>query len=88
MVAALAPFASAAVKFTKPKAGATLTAGQAIEVTWEDSGDTPKLTDLLTYELFLCAGGNTAGENVSADLSCWPLAAPSLGRQRSNTTVY
>ncbi|KAH7064091.1 beta-1,6-glucan boisynthesis protein-like protein [Paraphoma chrysanthemicola] len=57
---ALVPFVSAGVSFTSPKAGATLTAGTAIEVKWEDDGDSPKLTDLLTYELFLVAGGNKA----------------------------
>jgi hypothetical protein len=67
-VAALAPFASAAPSFTSPKAGDTLTAGTAIEVKWDDSSDSPKIADLLSYQLFLCAGGNKEGEFVSAHL--------------------
>jgi hypothetical protein len=65
-VAALAPLASASVKWTSPEPGATLTAGTAIQVKWEDDGEAPKLTDLLRYELFLCAGGSTPGSFVSA----------------------
>lgn len=63
--AALTPFASAGISFTSPKAGATLTAGTAIEVKWEESSDGPKLAELLSYELSLCAGGNEAGSFVS-----------------------
>lgn len=63
-LSALAPLASAGVSFTSPKAGATLTAGSAIEVNWAEGGDGPKLTELLTYELFLCAGGNDAAAQV------------------------
>lgn len=74
VVAALAPYAHAAVKFTSPTAGAVLTAGQSIDVKWEDDGESPKLTDLLTFELFLCAGGNTDGSNVSANLFCCSMA--------------
>jgi hypothetical protein len=68
-VAAVVPFASAAPKFTSPAAGTTLKAGV---VKWDDSGDTPKQADLLTYTLFLCAGGNEAGSFVSATPYCGP----------------
>jgi hypothetical protein len=68
VVAALAPFASAAPSFTNPKAGETLKAGESIVVKWDDSGDSPKLTDLTTYQLFLCAGGSEEGSYVSARL--------------------
>jgi hypothetical protein len=67
-VAALIPFASAGIKFTSPAAGTTLTAGTAIEVKWEEGGDGPKIADLLSYELFLCAGGNDEGSYVSGRL--------------------
>lgn len=63
-LSALAPLASAGISFSSPKAGATLTAGSAIEVKWDEGGDGPKLTELLTYELFLCAGGNEAAAQV------------------------
>ncbi|KAF2002264.1 hypothetical protein P154DRAFT_521089 [Amniculicola lignicola CBS 123094] len=58
--AALTSLVSADVEFTSPKAGATLTAGSTITVEWKESGDAPKIADLTTYQLFLCAGGNEA----------------------------
>jgi hypothetical protein len=67
-IAAIVPFASAGISFTKPAAGTTLTANTAIEVAWEESSDGPKIADLITYELFLCAGGDASGEYVSAHL--------------------
>jgi hypothetical protein len=70
---AIVPFASAGITFKSPKAGATLTAGTAIQVEWTESGDGPKLTDMTTYTLFLMAGGNKAGEFVSALHSRWAL---------------
>jgi hypothetical protein len=86
--AALVPLASAGVKWTSPEAGATLTAGTAITVKWEDDGEAPKLTDMLTYELFLMAGGNKEGTFVSLRLraGCW-LAACGLRRQYSEGQV-
>lgn len=66
-IAAILPFASAGISFTKPAAGATLTAGTAIEVEWEESSDGPKLADLISFDLALCAGGDAAGEFVSAN---------------------
>ena len=65
-LAALAAYVDAGVSFTSPKAGAKLVAGNSIEVKWDDGGDGPKLADLTTFQLFLCAGGNTAGQIVSS----------------------
>ncbi|KAF2836164.1 beta-1,6-glucan boisynthesis protein-like protein [Patellaria atrata CBS 101060] len=62
LVFALLSYASltlADVKFTKPKAGASILGGGSLSIEWEDSGDDPPLEDLSTYQLFLCAGGNT-----------------------------
>jgi hypothetical protein len=67
---ALAPFVSAGISFKSPKAGATLTAGQSVTIEWDDSGDGPAITDLTTYELFLCAGGSKAGTFVSVLFTC------------------
>lgn len=64
-LSAVVPYVSAGVEFTSPKAGAKLTAGTAIDVKWQEGGEGPKLTELLTYELFLCAGGS---EQVSDEL--------------------
>jgi hypothetical protein len=66
-LAALLPVAFAGVEFTKPAAGATLTAGTAIQVEWKESTDGPALADLQSYTLFLMAGGNDEGSNVGAD---------------------
>ena len=51
-------FTSADVEFTSPAAGTTLTGGGAITITWRESGVAPPLSDLSTYSLYLCAGGN------------------------------
>jgi hypothetical protein len=50
---------TADVKFTGPAAGDTITGGGVLSVKWRDSGESPAITDLLSYQLFLCAGGNT-----------------------------
>jgi hypothetical protein len=67
---ALVPFASAGISFKSPKAGATLTAGQSVTIEWEEGGDGPAITDLATYELFLCAGGSEEGTFVSLLSTC------------------
>lgn len=67
LLATLAPFAFADVEFTGPAAGDTITVGvqaASITVKWKESGDSPPITDLLSYDLFLCAGGNAEGEWV------------------------
>ena len=46
------------ITFVKPEAGDTLTADEVIEVEWKDGGSGPAMSDLLSFELFLCAGGN------------------------------
>lgn len=66
--ASLAPLASAGIKFTSPEAGATLTAGNSIVVEWEEGGTGPKISELSTYELFLCGGGDTDADRVSGNL--------------------
>lgn len=58
VVLPLLNFASADIEFTSPAAGMTLTGGGAITITWQDSGIAPSLSDLSTYSLYLCAGGN------------------------------
>ena len=58
LLAAITPFTLADVEFTSPAAGATLTGGGSISIEWQDSGNAPSISDLTTYQLFLCAGGN------------------------------
>lgn len=60
------------VKFTSPDAGGTEAGGAKVDVEWKDSGDDPKLSDLVSYQLFLCAGGNDAASYVSLSLPLNP----------------
>ena len=57
LVAALAPFVFADVEVTKPPAGTSIPPG-TIQIAWKDSGSAPALSDLTTYSINLCAGGN------------------------------
>ncbi|KAK4693390.1 hypothetical protein P7C71_g4002, partial [Lecanoromycetidae sp. Uapishka_2] len=60
LLAAVAPYTFADVEFTSPSAGATEAGGQVLKVEWKESGTSPPISDLQTYQLFLCAGGNDA----------------------------
>lgn len=83
LLATLLPLALADVQFTSPAAGATLAAASPIAIKWKDSGDGTALTDLTTYTLFLCAGGNDAASFVSAsspaELTALPGADMDMG---------
>ncbi|KAI9756310.1 MAG: hypothetical protein M4579_003902 [Chaenotheca gracillima] len=57
-LAVIIPFASADVQFTSPAAGASVAGGNTVTVQWKDSGDTPKLAQLQSYQLFLMSGSN------------------------------
>ena len=65
LLASVAPWALADVEFTSPAAGASVKGGSTISVQWKDSGSQPPLSDLKSYTLFLCAGGNDAASFVS-----------------------
>ncbi|KAI9849732.1 MAG: hypothetical protein M1838_000093 [Thelocarpon superellum] len=60
-----APLALADVEFTSPSAGDKVTGGSAIDAKWKDSGSAPSISDLKSYQLFLCAGSNS--NQVRAD---------------------
>ncbi|KAI9879451.1 MAG: hypothetical protein M1830_008498 [Pleopsidium flavum] len=64
LLAAVAPFAFADVKFTTPAPGAPVPAGGTFAVEWTDSGSAPSIADLASYQLFLCAGGNDASSFI------------------------
>lgn len=68
LLTSAAPFAFADVKFTTPAPAAQLTAGSALSVGWIDSGSAPSVSDLASYQLFLCAGGNDGSSFVSSTL--------------------
>jgi hypothetical protein len=57
------PFVFADVEFVAPAAGDSIP-GLTLSIQWQDSGLDPPLTDLSTYQMFLCAGGNAAGSYV------------------------
>lgn len=63
------------VKFTKPEPGATIEAGGTLTIEWEESGESPSLDSLLSYQLFLCAGGNDDGTFVGNFNSLLPKLA-------------
>ncbi|QDS69771.1 hypothetical protein FKW77_010287 [Venturia effusa] len=61
LLSAILPLVHADVKFTSPAGGETFTGGGSIKAAWTDSGNAPSISDLSTYQLFLCAGGNDPG---------------------------
>ncbi|GAQ47225.1 beta-1,6-glucan boisynthesis protein [Aspergillus niger] len=60
------PTAFADIEFIEPTAGAVIRAGDVVTAHWRDSGALPRLASLVQYDLYLCAGGDTAGSNVRA----------------------
>lgn len=64
LLTALTAFVSHALAdfyFSVPKAGGSYPGGTVIDVTLVDTGDAPTTAELSTYNLWLCAGGSTAG---------------------------
>jgi hypothetical protein len=61
IIAPLAPFfvlVQADVLFTAPPLGLVHHVGTPLTMAWIESGAFPLITDLTSYELSLCAGGN------------------------------
>jgi hypothetical protein len=58
MAIAVCRLAWADVQFTSPSGGDQLDGSSTITVEWKDSGVSPSIADLTTYQLFLCTGGN------------------------------
>lgn len=71
LVATLVPYVFGDVKFSSPAAGDTVT-GPTISIAWDDSGTLPKISDLASYQLFLCAGGNDVTNYVNLTPSTQP----------------
>jgi hypothetical protein len=63
LLATLLPFAFADVEFTSPSGGDSIS-GLKLDIEWKDSGDEPKISEMATYQMFLCAGGNDEGTYV------------------------
>ena len=63
LLVALASFVTADVEFTGPAAGSTIT-GTTLSITWKESGTSPPISELASYQIFLCAGGNSATDYI------------------------
>ena len=85
LLACIAPLALADVQFTSPPAGGSIKGGSTISVQWKDSGTLPAITDLKTYQLFLCAGGNDPSSFVSIQIQSCRKAANKVPRRDANT---
>ena len=55
------------VQFTTPSAGAIIPGGGSLSIAWGESGSSPAISDLTTYQLFLCAGGNDEASIVQLE---------------------
>lgn len=62
----LVSIAVADVEFTAPAFGSILEGGHVITAHWKESGELPKISQLLEYDIHLCAGGDTSDSYVSA----------------------
>lgn len=61
----LVSIAVADVEFTAPAFGSTLKGGNVVTAHWKESGGFPKISQLLQYDIHLCAGGDTSDSYVS-----------------------
>ncbi|RMZ89357.1 hypothetical protein DV736_g3416, partial [Chaetothyriales sp. CBS 134916] len=61
LLAACMASAWADVEFLTPAAGSSQSS-LTLSITWQDSGTDPPLSDLTSYQMYLCAGGNAVGE--------------------------
>ncbi|KKK13859.1 hypothetical protein ARAM_001536 [Aspergillus rambellii] len=46
------------IEFTVPNSTTTLKGGDVVTAMWKDSGKAPRISELVQYDLFLCAGGD------------------------------
>lgn len=60
--------ALAAIEFTEPAVGTVLQAGHVVTAHWKDSGVSPRISDLVQYDLYLCALWDAPGATVSSAL--------------------
>jgi hypothetical protein len=65
----LVPCTLADVDFTVPTIGTNFKAGDVVTAHWRESGQSPRISELSQYDLYLYAGGDTADTQVS----CWAL---------------
>ncbi|KAF7594290.1 hypothetical protein BBP40_009690 [Aspergillus hancockii] len=53
--------ALADVEFTAPTGGTVIKSGDIVTAHWKDSGESPRISQLVQYDLYLSAGGDTLG---------------------------
>ncbi|KIX92262.1 uncharacterized protein Z520_12008 [Fonsecaea multimorphosa CBS 102226] len=63
LAVAILPFTCADVQVVAPEAGDSIS-GLNLEIQWKDSGNSPPLSQLANYQLFLCAGGNDESDYI------------------------
>ncbi|KAB8232343.1 hypothetical protein ETB97_011083 [Aspergillus alliaceus] len=63
LVLSLLSTALADVEFTAPTRGTVIESGDVITAHWKDSGKSPRVSELVQYDLYLCAGGDTLGSH-------------------------
>ena len=66
---AVLSIAFADIEFTVPHASATISAGDVITAHWKETGYHPTLSELVQFNIYLCAGGDAPGSYVSRTLS-------------------
>lgn len=54
------------IEFTVPSAGSIIRAGDIVTAIWRVSGSGPRISELIEYDLYLCAGGDAPDSYVSA----------------------
>lgn len=59
------PISIADIEFTVPSTGSIIRDGEVVTAQWRDSGKGPRISELSEYDLFLCAGEDTADSYVS-----------------------
>ncbi|KAM3082026.1 Cell wall synthesis protein kre9 precursor [Clarireedia jacksonii] len=64
LLTAPAHLAFAYPEFTVPAAGASVAADTAFTITWKDNGNSPSISDLASYQLWLYAGTNASPQPI------------------------
>ncbi|KAK1141361.1 Cell wall synthesis protein kre9 precursor [Aspergillus melleus] len=60
--------ALADIEFTEPAPGTVLEAGHVVTAHWKDSGASPRISELVQYDLYLCALWDTPGADEEVAL--------------------
>ncbi|KAE8348342.1 hypothetical protein BDV28DRAFT_96966 [Aspergillus coremiiformis] len=61
LVLSLLSTAVADIEFTAPTRGTVMKSGDVVTAYWKDSGKPPRISELVQYDLYLCASGESLG---------------------------